>query len=185
MPSLTYDELCEFLSTMEMVKPNIFIETGTYEAETTLHMSKYFEHVYTIEINETLFRDARVKCKDIENISCILGDSTKKLSYIVQTIKQPVVFWLDGHWSRGKTSAGDKDVPLLEELEIIEKYFIEEALVIIDDVRLFGGGPYSSKIIDVDWSMITEESILSVLTRCIQFFIHGDRMCIYLRRKEK
>ncbi len=63
------------------------------------------------------------------------------LPQIISTVKENVIFFLDGHWSSQETGRGDKDVPLLEELDSINVQSGGKALIIIDDYRLFGRHP--------------------------------------------
>jgi UDP-3-O-[3-hydroxymyristoyl] glucosamine N-acyltransferase len=60
------------------------------------------------------------------------------------------------------TGMGEKEIPLIEEIQAINKYFKKAAIIIIDDLRLFGCGPELSgdKYHDVDWSYIKEEDVV-------------------------
>jgi hypothetical protein len=58
---------------------------------------------------------------------------------VIADITEPIVFWLDGHISPGYT-VGIKDIPLIEELEAIAKHPIKNHTLLIDDVRMMGGG---------------------------------------------
>lgn len=48
-------------------------------------------------------------------------------------------FWLDGHYSAGDTYSGERDTPILLELDAIGGALdrLGEVLVFVDDVRLF------------------------------------------------
>jgi archaellum biogenesis ATPase FlaH len=101
-------------------------------------MAKIFEHVYTIEIQLDIYNAALNKKNELKlnNVSIYLGDSSKVLPDIIKSINVPIIFYLDGHWSRGNTGRGDKDVPLLEELTAIDSRNHHD-IIIIDDFRLF------------------------------------------------
>ena len=53
-------------------------------------------------------------------------------------INGTAIFWLDGHYSGGITALGNKECPVLEELETILKSHIQH-VILIDDARLFNG----------------------------------------------
>ncbi|MBD2771526.1 hypothetical protein [Iningainema tapete] len=59
----------------------------------------------------------------------------------MKQLKQPALFWLDGHYSQGITARGDKDTPILEELDCILSYPDLGHVLIIDDARCFGTDP--------------------------------------------
>lgn len=60
------------------------------------------------------------------------------LKRIVNELKEPAIFWLDGHYSGGVTAKGDKFCPIYEELEaILDSNF--NHIIIIDDLRSFVG----------------------------------------------
>lgn len=83
-------------------KYKIAIESGTYTGNGTTILSKYFEKIYTIEIDKILFYNAEEKFKDNENIICLNGDSKEvilELSKDINNTSHNVIFWLDAHWS--------------------------------------------------------------------------------------
>jgi hypothetical protein len=111
-----------------------------------------------------------------------LGDSTKVIPNLLNQFddKQQCVFWLDGHFSHGCTSKGDKDVPLLEECKSIDQlYKSDEGIILIDDYRLFGVTEPE------DWSEITVENIESCFINFeVKQYVHPDDMfCILIKRK--
>lgn len=139
----------------------IFIETGTYNGWTTFAMEPYFKEIHTIEIKKEIYE--KTKSKYIGNkINFYLGDSAKHLGDICKNVKQSSIFFLDGHWSAGDTGKGDKDCPLYEELTHIMNYFKQDAIVIIDDFRLFGKGPSTNTEV-CDWENISKQEILDIV----------------------
>lgn len=92
-------------------KYKIAIETGTYIGNGTNTLSKYFEKIYTIEIDKTLFDNAKEKFKDNENIICLNGDSKEvilELSNNINNTSYNILFWLDAHWSGDNTVNWEK-----------------------------------------------------------------------------
>ena len=49
----------------------------------------------------------------------IQGDSGIELMNLAARIDQPSLFWLDGHYSAEETAKGDKETPVIEELQHI------------------------------------------------------------------
>ena len=84
--------------------------------------------------------------------------------------------FLDGHWSGGDTGKSDKDCPLDEEITHINNLFQNEAIIIIDDFRLFGLDKSSGKLGE-DWSKINKENLLNILKSRIDKVYHLDSEC--------
>ena len=167
MPAIDYNFI-KGLMILENNKHNynVFVETGTWLGQTIFEMEKHFDRLYTIEINETFYKNLTNKYKN-NKINFLLGASEDKLVEILPTINENVIFFLDGHWSAGDTGKGKKDVPLYEELTAINEHFRKNAIIIIDDVRLFGKGPNKSgNAKDIcNWEEINEISLLKILEK--------------------
>jgi hypothetical protein len=152
-----------------------FVESGTHLGHSILSLHKYFKHLYTVEIAQYYYDICvqEFKNKDINNVTLVLGDSVKTFPNFLSQIKGNTIFWLDGHWSCGKTEKGDVDVPLLKEIEIIND-FNNKCGIIIDDVRLFGSNN------DVNWSDINEKNIIKSLkdARVEDYYYCNDRLII-------
>jgi hypothetical protein len=181
MTKLSPEEITSFLdlakSNLELNAVPVFIESGTYLAETTLNAARIFSECHTIELDPALYWTAKQTLSDFSNVECHFGDSTKVLGDFLTEISSPIFFWLDGHWSGGNTARGSEDCPLLSEIDIILEKCKQKIVIVIDDVRLFG-----TKI-NEDWTEVTQTSILSkFLTgdRLINWDICGDRMILYV-----
>src|SRR6266536_4483435 len=116
----------------------VFVETGTYRGDMVAAMKPLFEKIYSIELSEALFDEARRRFKSDPHIELIHGDSGRELGRVVQRIAQPALFWLDGHYSAGDTARGPKDTPVYEELEHILRAPDLGHVIVIDDARVFG-----------------------------------------------
>jgi hypothetical protein len=163
----------------------IFVETGTKDGDTTLALEPIFDHLYTIELSDYFYQRA-VSRYSGNKITFIRGDSGVELGFLLPAIKQNTVFFLDGHWSSGNTGRGQKDCPLIEEIEHIGKTFTPAAIIIIDDFRLFGQSPKTG--LNEDWSDISKAHILSILGNRISHLYHlesdcaaDDRLIIHLK----
>lgn len=125
------------------IRNSVFIETGTLVGETTKLLSKISNSVITIEPSDYYFNIAYKNLKAVKNVIVINSSSELSLDNIISQLpaESSVNFWLDGHYSEGKTFQGTTDTPILIELATIEKHFekFDKVVVLIDDVRLFQG----------------------------------------------
>jgi len=117
----------------------ILVETGTYLGEMVYAQLNNFSKIYSIELAETLFKNAVTRFKKDMHVTILHGDSGKVLMNVMPQITQPAIFWLDGHYSGDITAKGDKECPVFEELKCIFNFFDYHHLLLIDDARLFVG----------------------------------------------
>jgi len=162
-----------------------FIETGTYYGETIYTMEPFFNNLHTIEIKDEFYRN-HVNNYKRDKIKFHLGDSSKVLSTLLPTINENAIFFLDGHWSALNTGKGDKDCPLYEELESIMSLYKNKAIIIIDDVRLFGSGPNVNDE-PCNWEDISIGNVLSIVSKrmTLNYFLSSnlhpkDRLIVHL-----
>lgn len=116
----------------------ILIETGTYLGEMVEAQRNNFKMIYTIELSERLYLKAVNRFKSYSNIKILHGDSGTVLQSLISVLKEPALFWLDGHYSGGITALGSKECPVMEELIAICKSDVQH-FILIDDARLFNG----------------------------------------------
>ena len=116
-----------------------FIETGTYLGATTEALAGSFDTVYSIELDQQLFEQARKKFAAQPHIRIIQGDSGRVLGELLPTISEPCLFFLDGHYSGSATALGDDTTPIFRELECIFQNSDSKHVIVIDDARLFIG----------------------------------------------
>jgi hypothetical protein len=121
----------------------VFIETGTYMGDMVEAQKKNFREIYSIELGIDLFNKAKRRFRKDNNVTILQGDSGKVLPEVLLRINEPAIFWLDGHYSDGKTARGDKDCPIYEELNAIFNKNNFDHILLIDDARCFtGNGDY-------------------------------------------
>jgi hypothetical protein len=123
----------------------ILIETGTFEGEMARKCRRAFQSIVTIELSESLAQAAIERLAPYRNIRVVQGDSAARLPEILADIHEPVLFWLDGHYSGAGTAHGERDTPLEEELRAIAEHGVPGHVVLIDDARLLGTGDYPTK----------------------------------------
>lgn len=116
----------------------ILVETGTHLGDMVQAQLDYFDEIVSIELSERLWSDASRKFASYPNVKILQGDSGQLLSSIVAGLKQPAIFWLDGHYSGGVTARGEKSTPIVKELQEILSS-THRHVVLIDDARLFNG----------------------------------------------
>lgn len=160
--------------------PQVSIETGTYRGDSTLKIARFFKKTYTIELSEKWYNVSKSRLRNIDNVICYHGDSVDVLYTLLPTIKEPVVFFLDAHYSGGDTEFGREEVPLLRELELI-CHRAEKDIIIIDDLCLLGrmgdcglkGDPVFP-LMKFDWRNITIRKIARITGKGIR----NVRMCL-------
>ncbi|PXV68786.1 hypothetical protein CLV62_10149 [Dysgonomonas alginatilytica] len=114
------------------------VESGTYLGDMVWAQQHNFEKIYTIELSKHLQEAAKLRFRNSSHIEFIHGDSGKLMSTLIKDLPEKTLFWLDGHYSGGKTARGDKDCPITDEVKAILSSNIEHVLL-IDDARYFIG----------------------------------------------
>jgi hypothetical protein len=137
----------------------ILIETGTNDGGTPWALKDSFDKIYTIELGEKAWRDAKRRFVEHPHVHCLLGDSAVILPQVLNEVgQQPALIWLDGHWSGGITAHGSQDTPVLDELAAIFATGIPH-VVLVDDARLFDGMPEHDE--QPNWPHIDEVRALA------------------------
>ena len=152
----------------------MIIETGTLNGDTTFALEPYFQKLFTIEFSEKYYNNTKNRYNG-NKINFILGDSSKVFQTLLPIISGNCIFFLDGHWSSGDTGRSDKDCPLIEEITHINNLFENEAIIIIDDYRLFGLSKETG--LNEDWSEISKEKIINILGNRVKSIYHLDSVC--------
>lgn len=101
----------------------------------------WFEKIYSIELDEELFRNAERVFGKEPNIRIYHGDSRMILPNVLKHIQQPCLFWLDAHYSGGVTAIADTVTPIESELKIIARNYstLSGSIILIDDAGSFAG----------------------------------------------
>lgn len=125
------------LDALDQYKPGILVETGTLLGDMVEAMKSRFQRIYSIEISPELARRAKQRFAGDSHVEIIENDSAIALKELVPMLDGPALFWLDGHYSGGNTGKGEKETPIMEELETVLASALPH-VVLVDDARCFG-----------------------------------------------
>lgn len=147
---------------------DLFLETGSYVGQTLNEIKSEFSKIISIEITKKYSEMCKQMFINYKNIEIIKGDSLLVLPDLMNKYtNKKIIFFLDAHYSAGDTGKNDMDVPLIEELKIINKRYSNEGLIIIDDADLF-------ELFDpwVSWKEINEKNIFDALDKRIKNYFY-------------
>lgn len=116
-----------------------FVETGTYLGDTLGYFAKKGIWCTSIELSKELYQAACTIFEARKNVRLVQGDSSHRLPELLQEISNPVLFWLDGHYSSGLTASAKTHTPISAELKAILNHPIKQHVILIDDARYFDG----------------------------------------------
>lgn len=119
----------------------VFVETGTLYGEMVEMMLDQFDCIFSIELSQEFAERAKNMFADHSHVTILQGDSGKVLKEVLPQLNGPTLFWLDAHYSGGATVMGDKETPILEELEAILAVPSLGHVIIIDDLQQFMFNP--------------------------------------------
>ena len=125
---------------------DVFVETGTFLGDTIHFFKDRFSRLYSIELSEELAARAVKRFAADSNVTIIQGDSGRVFETLIPSIKEPALFWLDGHYSSeffhdGEyivTAKAELNTPVEKELDILLNS-PHKNVILIDDARLFVG----------------------------------------------
>jgi len=131
----------------------VFVETGTYHGDgIRAALDAGFQTVYSIELNEELYKRAVEEFRDDPRVHLVHGDSALELGSIVATLEgAEATLWLDAHASGPLRYDGG--TPIVHEIRAIAKSGCK-ATILIDDCRLMGSA---------EWGYVTKNEILRAL----------------------
>lgn len=118
-------------------KCEVFVETGTSYGDTTRFMARFSKFCLTCEPFEDLYRFNVRRNRNFSNIRIWNAASEACFEEIVQLVSGRPLFFLDGHYSGPGTSLTGCYSPVLHELDLVAASKFDDAVVVIDDVRLF------------------------------------------------
>lgn len=117
----------------------VLVETGTFLGDMPAELRGDFETIFTIELNQELHARAVARFRRWSHIHPLQGDSSDVLPDVLEGLRQPALFWLDGHHSGGVTARGLLSTPIIREVELVFAHPVRNHVVVIDDARCFDG----------------------------------------------
>jgi FkbM family methyltransferase len=191
------------LKNLNIVCPKTIIETGTYMGEgirNYLH-ANYFSKIYSIELSNKYYLLNKEQFKNHNNVYILEGDSSKVISNLITCSildNEPILFYLDAHFSGGDTSGEflSNGCPILSELEAIASRNVVGDIIIVDDMRLMGkatwGGTENCTEYPktfYDFTHVSDENIFKALSKrkisLINMIENTDRLLIVLDGENK
>ena len=118
---------------------NILFESGTFRGDTVFALKNQFKRIISVELSDYYFKNAVKLFRNDRHIKIIFGDSGKEIKRIIKSIREPVLFWLDGHFVGEGTAKGKLNTPILNELKAILNHKIKSHVILIDDAGYFNG----------------------------------------------
>ncbi len=120
-------------------KPSVFVETGTYLGHMLHSVHSWFLQTHSIELDPIFHTRAVNLFSKFPSVIIHLGDSTTVLPKVIESINEPILFWLDAHYFGGVTAFGMEETPILKELQAIFQHPVKNHIILIDDARCFTG----------------------------------------------
>lgn len=115
-----------FLKLVERTRPDMIIETGTHQADTTEFLASFNIPVVTTEIDYKFYNLSKKRLEYLNNVVQLLGDSADQLSKILDNtlMDKKIIMFLDSHFNN--------DQVLERELELFVKLTIKPIIIIHD-----------------------------------------------------
>jgi len=119
-----------------------FVETGSFSGDGIQKAleANCFNKIYSIEFDKIHINTCNTRFKENKNVKIIEGDSKNILWDIIKNLNRPITFWLDAHIYPPifDGTDGNKNAPIIEELEQIKKHPIKTHTILIDDMSCCG-----------------------------------------------
>jgi len=74
------------------------VETGTYTGEMVQAMSGHVDRLISMEVDPQLHARAAMRFSGQRHIRLLQGDSAVLLPGVLESLTEPALFWLDGHY---------------------------------------------------------------------------------------
>lgn len=136
-----------------------------------------FNYLASVEIQKFIYEENLEALKEYEKLHLYNGDSSVLIPIMLDEIKKnfkdkqyKVCFWLDGHYSGGDTGRGEKDTPIMEELNGIKNANVGDCVILIDDARCF---THEGDFIDYPTIPYLRKYVKKIFNNC-SFTVRGD-----------
>jgi hypothetical protein len=130
-------KLATILHWADLIGATTLVETGTFRGDTVRALRGRFDRLISIELSPRLATPVVNEHRAFKNVEIVVGDSGAKLPQIAPSLTTPTIFWLDAHYSAGKT-VGEGVVPVYRELAGAWATSAPH-VILIDDMRDFNG----------------------------------------------
>lgn len=117
----------------------ILVETGTWKGDAIFALRHDFREIHSIELAPEIHAEAKKTLAHWPHIHLHFGDSGRELPRVVRGLTDSTLFWLDGHWCAANSARGEKDSPIVEELDFLLRRPVGQNVVLVDDARCFTG----------------------------------------------
>lgn len=151
--------------------PPTLVETGTYLGDMVHASRRLFRRIYSIELDRALCERGRRRFACAGHVTILEGDSARVLPEVLKEIREPCLFWLDGHYSEGVTARADRDTPVEDELRHIFQHEVRDHVILIDDAHCFNGQndyPALSRIAEIvrrerpGWNVEVKDDVIRI-----------------------
>jgi hypothetical protein len=127
-------------SYMRRYSLSTFVETGTHVGNTLAFVARGGStKCISIELSDECFFAANLRFRSWPSVRLLHGDSALAMPEVLNELRGPGSFWLDGHYSGGATARGGVETPISAELQVILASSICGHVILIDDARCFDG----------------------------------------------
>jgi hypothetical protein len=118
----------------------IVVETGTFTGETVEALRHRSAQVVSMELAPELHAAAARRFASATNVRLLQGNSAALLPGVLADLRDPALFWLDGHYAgAGTGSAGAGLSPLMDEVRTLLARAPRGDVILIDDARQLTG----------------------------------------------
>lgn len=153
---------------------NIFIEAGTHKGDSVkIAIESGFKKIYSCEPAIDRCSYCRERFKNEIESGLVVIEPKSSLEFfedILPKLNEGAVFWLDSHKDDNvKGLESLPPCPILSEIELIHKYGIQDHILLIDDIRIFGnvGWGKDIKVKDI------EDKLKLIDKNCQVSFVNG------------
>lgn len=143
------------------VRPDVYIETGTYQGNQLALAAPRFKRVIGVELDPGFADITQTRAPKAE---VILANSSKILPQLASEIAEPCFFYLDAHYCRTVPhQIMPSPFPLWDELIALRTRTLPD-IIVVDDVHTFGKARPDLRYRGIpDWEGVTFASIASFL----------------------
>lgn len=111
----------------------VFVETGSHVGSTIERVRDGFREIHSIELSMDLHNRCLDRFRGVSHINLYQGCSEDILPGIIEKISEPILFWLDAHYSAEGTAKGPTSSSLYKEIPAILTHPLNNHVILVDD----------------------------------------------------